>query len=369
MIETERPRSPSPQSDTHRARRRAAALLRQLAEREPTALPVMSAYLDLRPPTNVSVPAIRESRIILRDRLAETMSTLPAHSQAHRSIGIDGERVVAVLSEVASERERGLAVFACSGEGLFEDLRSWASFDPRVEFGPSPFLVPLARLVDYETTLLAVADTNTLRLFLAQPGRLEELPAIDDEPDDYTRTEAGGWAQARYQRHVDEHREAFARRAAAVIEATMGREDAERLILAGDEVTIPRLRGELSTAAAGRVRDVLRIELRATLDEIEAKVLPVIGRVETDDARDAADQLVGAVKANALGAGRPTPVRRALEAGQGLELLLDPAEPPDPGANELIRLAARSGTRITFVADHDGLRELGGVGLLLRYRA
>jgi peptide chain release factor subunit 1 len=368
MIGTERPPSAGRQSDTHRAHRRAAALLRQLAEREPTALPVLSAYLDLRPTTDAAVPAIRASRIILRDRLAETMSTLPAHSQAHRSIGIDGERVVALLEEVAAEHERGLAVFACSGEALFEELRSWAAFDPRVEFGPSPFIVPLARLVDHEPTLLAVADTNTLRLFVAGPGRLEELPAIDDPPDDYTRTEAGGWAQARYQRHVDEHREAFARRAADTIEATTGREDAERLLLAGDEVAIPRLRDALSTATAERVRDVLRIELRATLDEIEDKVLPVIERVEAGDAREAADRLVDAVRAGGLGTGRPAPVRRALESGQGLELLLDPAGPPAE-ANDLVRLAARSGTRIRFVADHDGLRELRGVGLLLRYRA
>lgn len=62
MIETERPRSPGPQSDTQRAHRRAAALLRQMAQREPTALPVLSAYLDLRPPADARVPAIRESR-------------------------------------------------------------------------------------------------------------------------------------------------------------------------------------------------------------------------------------------------------------------------------------------------------------------
>jgi peptide chain release factor subunit 1 len=370
MIETERPPSPSRHSDTHRARHRAAALLRQLAEREPTALPVMSAYLDLRPPADAAVPAIRESRIILRDRLAETLSAMPVHSQAHRSTAIDGERVVTLLDDLAAESERGLAVFACSGEGLFEELRSWAPFDPRIEVGPTPFLVPLARVVDHEPTLLAVADTNTLRLFIAQPGRLEESSAIDDEPDDYTRTEAGGWAQARYQRHVDEHRESFARRAADTIEATMGREDAVRLILAGDEVAIPRLRGELSTAAAERVRDVLRIELRATLDEIEDKVLPVVERLDADDARDAADRLVGAVGAGGLGTGRPGPVRRALESGQGSELLLDPAGPPaEAEANELVRLAARGGTRIRFVSDHDGLRELDGVGLFLRYRA
>jgi peptide chain release factor subunit 1 len=368
MIETDRARSQGRELDSRRARRQAAALLRHLAEREPTALPVLSAYLDLRPPADTTVPGVREARIVLRDRLAEAITSLPAHSDAHRSIAIDRERTAVLLDDVAAERHRGLAVFACAGEGLFEQLRSWSAFDSRVEVGPAPFLVPLARLVDHEPALVAVADTNTLRLFLATPSRLDELPAIDDEPDDYTRTEVGGWAQARYQRHVNEHRDAFARRAADRIQGTMELEGAQSLLLAGDDVAIPRLRHELSTAVAVRVRDVLRIELRASRDEIEAKVLPVAERLRTDDAHDAADRLVGAVRAKGLGVGRAAPVRRALEAGQGLELLLDPAGPPaEADGNEFVRLAARSGTRIRFVPDHDGLRELGGVGLLLRY--
>jgi hypothetical protein len=112
------------------------------------------------------------------------------------------------------------------------------------------------------------------------------------------------------------------------------------------------------------------MELRATLDEIEGKALPIIARSEAADGRDAADRLVGAVAAGGLGVGRIGPVRRALEMGQGLELLLDAAGPPsDDEANELVRSASRADTRITFVPGHEGLRRLGGVGLLLRFRA
>jgi hypothetical protein len=241
-----------------------------------------------------------------------------------------------------------------------------------------PLLVPLARLVAHEPAIVALADSNTLRLFVSQPGRLEELPAIDDAPDDYTRTEVGGWAQARYQRHVDEHRAEFARRAAAVIERSMAREDADRLVLAGDEVAIPRLREELAVATGERVRAALHLELRATRDEIEAKVLPVLDQLEADDARDTADRLVGAIGANGLGVGGVVATRRALLNGQGLELVLDAdlatAREPVAGrfgeadANDLIRLAVRTDARIRFVSGHEGLRTFEGVGVLLRFR-
>jgi peptide subunit release factor 1 (eRF1) len=130
---------------------------------------------------------------------------------------------------------------------------------------------------------------------------------------------------------------------------------------------------------------VLRIELRASLDEIESKALPAIERLEADDARGAADRLIGAIGAQGLGAGRLEPTGRALEQGSVLELLLDadigagsPAEPEDEAlsgligeadADELVRMASRTDARVTFVPEHAGLREMGGVGALLRYRA
>jgi hypothetical protein len=133
-----------------------------------------------------------------------------------------------------------------------------------------------------------------------------------------------------------------------------------------------------------RVRDVLRLERRASLDEIEAKALPAIESAEVGDARDAADRLIGAIGARGLGVGGIDPTRQALEIGAGLELLLDAAigdgGPDEPAgqagvdliseaqANELVALAARTDARITFVPAHEGLRELGGVGALLRYR-
>jgi hypothetical protein len=242
----------------------------------------------------------------------------------------------------------------------------------------------LARFIDHEPALLALADTNSLRLFVSQPGRLVEVPAIDDEPDNYSHKETGDAAEARFQRHVEDHREKFAQRAARVIGRTFEREAVERVFLAGDDVAIPHLHAALPHAISDRVRDVLRLERRATLDEIEAKTLPAIESAEVGDARDAADRLIGAIGARGLGVGRIDPTRQALETGAALELLLDasigddaPADPAgqagaelisEADANALIILAARTDARITFVPAHDGLRELGGVGALLRYR-
>jgi peptide chain release factor subunit 1 len=335
--------------------------------REPTEMPFVSAYLDLRPPADVSDPGVRATRIVARDRLREIAETLDRHGPARESFDEDATRIEELIDAGAGEHERGLAVFACAAQDVFEQLATWQPFDARVEVGPVPALAGLARIVTHEPAVVALADSNSLRLFAAQPGRLIELPAIDDPPDDYTRTEAGGWSQARYQRHVDEHRDAFARRAAVVISRAMDRQNAARLILAGDELAVPRLRSALPTALRERVQEVLRLELRATLDEIETKAVPTLSAVEAADARDAADRLVGAASAGGPGIGGLRPTMRALERGAVLELLLDAAM-GDHEVDELVRMAARSSARVTFVPDHPGLTGLGGVGALLRYQ-
>lgn len=360
------------------------ALLRGVAAHEPTDVPVLTAYLDLRPPRDAANPGVRATRVVVRDRLREIADSLPRHGELHDSFAADAARLQGLLDDEAGEHERGLAMFACQAAGMFETLRTWAPFEPRVELAARPELLPLARFIDHEPALLALADTNSLRLFVTQPGRLVELPAIDDEPDDYSHKETGDPAEANFQRHVEDHIAKFAHRAARVIGRAFEREAVERVFLAGDEVAIPHLREALPKAISDRVRGVLRLERRATLDEIEAKAIPAIESAEVGDARDAADRLIGAIGARGLGVGRIEPTRQALETGAALELLLDAsigdgaqAEPAgqagaelisEADANLLVALGARTDARITFVPAHEGLRKLGGVGALLRYR-
>jgi hypothetical protein len=346
---------------------RARTLLRDLASREPTDAPLISAYLDLRRPGDATDPAVREARVVLRRRRDELRVSVAKHGPGKESFEADGDRIESLLESVGQQGERGLAAFACRRDSLFASLLAWEPFASRVDAGPLPFLLPLARLVDHEPTLVAVADTNALRLFTSQPGRLEELPGIEDDDDPYHRTDAGSPAQAEHR--VDELRSDFARRASAIVARSIATEEAERLILGGPEAATTLLREHLPKAAADRLRATVRVG-RASHGEIESAVLPLIARLEADDAIDAADRLMGAVAANGAGVVGLEATRERVEYGQGLELLVDEGGAvSEAQVEELVRLAARVGTRITFVTEHQGLLDAGGVGMLLRYRA
>jgi peptide chain release factor subunit 1 len=344
-------------------------LLRRLADWPPTDLPVISAYLDLRPQATGQNPAVRSGQVVLRDRVREIERSLEDHTPAHESFTADAERINRFVEDEALPAAQGAAVFACRGENRFEALATAAEMANEVSIGRLPRLLPLARLADDEQAVVALADTNTLRLFTIRSGDLQEIGLVDDEPGDYSQSEVGGWSQGRFQRHVEDHRAQFAELAAEGIEQLVNRENAGVVVLAGDEIAIPLLRGALSQPVADRVRGTLRLELRATPEEVAAEALPFLAAVSDAALTDATDRLVGAVRGDGMGVAGMADTRRAAENGQVMELIVDPAAEFGEGEIEgLVRQAVATDARVRFIDQHSGLRELGGVGGFLRFR-
>jgi protein required for attachment to host cells len=318
----------------------------------------VSAYLDLRP--EVGNPQVRSGLIVLRDALRaadhdEFVETMTARIEAE------------LLPEAI-----GAAVFTDGGDNWVA-LPVAGDVANDVSVGARARLAPLARLADFDPALVAVADTNTLRVYAMRSGTLIELGVLDDDPDDYSKHSQGGWSQRRFQAHVDEHRERFAELAAEALAALAERESADVLVLAADEAALGHLRDALPKPLADKVRATVKIHIRATDDEVNEIVLPELARIREEDARDLADRVIDAANAEGLGIYGANETRAALELGQVHELLLDSGVSTaddaviDETAEDLVRMAAATDARIRFV-DHDGLRQRDGVGGLLRFR-
>ncbi len=347
-------------------------LMRMLANFEaPEGTGVVSVYLDMRPtaPGAGERPELRTGEVVLKDRLRQIEKSLLPRGPALESFRADVDRIEAAVAGNATSTA-GLAMFACSAAGLFEVVRSGTEFRNRVIYGRRPALFQLARLVDeFEPAVVAVADTNTLRLFVVQLGGLEEAGGRDKDSIHFQKRATGGWSQARYQRHIEKHREDFAKEAAAQIRELMEREHATRLVLAGDEVAIPLLQAALPGDVLDRLAgDALRIHIRASKADVAAEVAEVLAECEAQDSATVADLLVGEVLADDLGVAGIADSHHALEVGAGAVLVIaDGFEPPEV-RNELARLAVQTGAEVEVVSGHEGLNALGGVGVLLRYR-
>ncbi len=346
-------------------------LLRRLAELEPVDAPVLSIYLDMRPHAIGGRPALRDGVLMLNDRLREIEKTFGPRGPDLDSFRADAARIETYLRDHYPVSAHGVAIFACAATGLFEVVEAGVPFEHQVSVGATPDLFQLARLIDdQETAVVGIVDTNTVRLFVMRSGFLEEHEGLDEGTHHFNKTRLGGLNVARYQRHIEKHRTDFAREAAAEIELLVEREGASRVVLAGNQVALPLLHDALSPRVLNIVQEIAGgLDLRATRDVALDEIAPILAQAEAESGRSLADQIVDAVRADALGVAGLGQTRTALEHGQVDVLALTSSAPIDADTrNELVRLAVTTGADVEVIEDHGALEWLGGVGALLRYR-
>src|SRR6266480_1588836 len=181
------------------------ALLRKLAEWSAGDVPVTSVSLSV----DGKVRPRRQDFELALDGLLRGVRDEAAglREEWRGSVQRDAEAMARYVKE-RFERgpNRGLAMFSASGAGLWEAVAVSRPLRDRATIAPHPDLLQLEVLLEiYESFCTALVDSEKARIFLAELGRIDErTDFVDDVPN---RHEQGGWSQARYQRHVDEHRQ------------------------------------------------------------------------------------------------------------------------------------------------------------------
>src|SRR5688500_1042493 len=172
-------------------------VLDRLAAFEPTGLPFLSIYIDARPDNT----GRDHWQPIVRKELGERAKTYGRRTAAREHFDADAQRALEWLERAPRASADGIVVFACAGAGIFETLQLDLPLDAtEVYAAPRPHLYPLARLVDrYRRYAVAVTDTSLARIFVVALGHIEGRGEVSSPK--LRRTDVGGWAQARYQRH------------------------------------------------------------------------------------------------------------------------------------------------------------------------
>ena len=127
-------------------------LMRKLAEFEPTEMPVLSVYLDMRPQATGENPGVRSGEIVLKDRLNEIEKMYRPRGAGLDSFLADRERIEEFVNRKMSPATSGLIIFACSAENLWETAEVGAEIENEVSVGEVPSLFSLLKCL-----------TNTIR--------------------------------------------------------------------------------------------------------------------------------------------------------------------------------------------------------------
>ena len=367
-------------------------LLRELADWSTGGLPVTSVYLDV---DGRRYPRRADYLVRLEDllRKARNESWTKEH---RRSVEGDSGKIHEFVTE-RFERDgtRGLALFSCSGAGLWKDVALPEPVRDRAASGPRPYLLPLEELLEsFESFCTALVDREKARIFMKTGGEIEEVSHIlDDVPGWHDQ---GGWAQARMQRHIKDHIQRHLKHVGDVLLRQHKEHGFDHLILAGPDEVVAELERELHDYVRRIV--VARITLPMTAhptDVLEATVA-VEQELQARRETERVDRLVSEVgSATGRAVAGLDDTLLALESGRVETLVValvleasgvrctscghlatggercsacggDVEEAPDL-VEEAIELALRQRCEVETAQDVPGLTALGGMGALLRF--
>jgi peptide chain release factor subunit 1 len=358
----------------------------------PTTFPVISLYLNAEADEHGQVDVDR----FLRRELAARGRTFEPHSADRESYDRDVERIHAWVAANLSPRANGVAIFACAGaDDFFEAVQLEAPVkEHRLYVYNQPQLYELARLTDaYPRYAAVVLDSQLARIFALALGGTVGQAAVEGGP--VNRHRAGGWSQARYQRHVDNQRQQHVKDTVAALDRIVREEQIVHIVLAGDEVIVPLFREELPQHLQEKlVEDVLRLDIRTPEQEVLKATLDAIS---SEDRREDADQVRRAIegyRSGGLGVAGIGPTFSALIRGQVSDLLISeefelrhqepvprssPEIPPELAlelaqeqetvdlADELVTWAKATGANVSFIENPTYLAEVDGVAGILRF--
>ena len=191
-----------------------------------------------------------------------------------------------------------------------------------------PHLYPLALVSNQFPRYAAlVADTNTARILVFALNTRVDGAVVESEKT--SRTSGSGWEQARFQRHIDQHRLQHAKEVVARLEEIVRTDDIRRIVVGGDEVIVPMLRSHFTPHLASLVVETLPIDMNTSDQEVLHRTLEAIRQNDAKSDQAIVEQAFDGHRAGGLGVVGVDATRAALNLGQVHVLLLTAAARPD----------------------------------------
>jgi peptide subunit release factor 1 (eRF1) len=246
-------------------------------------LPVISVYLD----TQWRDPHQRARTTTFFERHLHQARALELETDAARqSLARDLERLTQWgQHHLQSPREStmpGVALFACAEAELWVEFPSPLPFEDEFAVADRPMLRQLARLdEDYTNALLVLVDSRAARIFEVVLGGF--LAETDVASAVHGRHKKGGWAQARYQRHVKETIDRHYKEVTVYVTSYMASHLHTHLIVSGHSEIVARFRHWLPLSIQAQVMEAGSLDMHDDRHHILEAAQEVLQRHEREE--------------------------------------------------------------------------------------
>jgi peptide subunit release factor 1 (eRF1) len=263
-------------------------LVRQLAAFRASNGCALSVYVAFDPSSTPTTPDV-EAKFSAVLSGAEKDAEAHAQGRGHDCRGAVRADLEQIRSwwddEFDRDRAHGVAIFASSADGLFRTVSLPTAVGDSVRIGSSLHLSPIAgRLGRDDGVLVAVVSRERGTVYRLVGGRLDEVVDETDEvPGQHTQ---GGWAQARYQRHIEQLVKQHLKTIGDEVDKRVHMERHLRMVLVCSE----DIRGEFEAALSPEARAALvgwtTADAHAAPDELLELAQPLLDEAAAHDERE-----------------------------------------------------------------------------------
>lgn len=370
--------------------------LKNLSNIPETDYPFITLYMDIN--SNQLFEQNRKNKIFIKNSITKTETELREEGNRHKleSFRKDAEKIQDFIENSLSTKAHGVVIFACDKLGVFETFQTIMPFENEFVSNSIPHLKQLAyQAEECENTLVIMSDSKTAKIFhLKLGGFVLEKELMEHEVHRFHHQ--GGWAQMRYQRHIEnqthKHYIDVAKTATKLIEEY----NYDNVILIGQHNETKRIQELLPKRIKLKIISSNNLQMRENINTILENILEDLKNNEDKKEYNYIEEIIEkAPRASVTGM---QDTIRLVEDGRSDLLVIpnnkkysgwkcdgclyisrDQVQPGCVGCNgnakqtdlieELIRLNFRNSGKIEIVKDYAAqeLEKYDGIGALIRY--
>ncbi|HEX9260088.1 MAG TPA: hypothetical protein VF855_11170 [Acidimicrobiales bacterium] len=253
-------------------------LVRTLAAYRSDDAPVVSCFLDVdgrQQPTHLDIEKAFD-RLVRRAGLANGHAV-----EVHPSVRDDVRRMRAHVQGLGRAGVRGLAMFSCSAEGLWQIHELPVRVPSRMIVNRSPYVRPLEELLDeYQRFGVLLADRQRARMFVYEMGELVDHSEAFDHLERHGKDDRGERVKTRVEHQMAEQHEQHLRKAAQLAFAVHQNQPFDRLLLGGPAEVVVELERLLHPYLRERLADRVHIAANAPADQVRTAAHEAEERIE-----------------------------------------------------------------------------------------
>ncbi len=259
-------------------------------------MPVVSLYVPIDPGTSQSDVHSRVTSLV--DQVDGLAKDRDLQHEPRLSLRGDIERIRGRMSEEVWQ-PKGLAIFSCSGRGLYEEVSLPRALRGRVVVDDAAFVRPMLAILDeYRRCCVVVVDKEWARAWELYNDEMRELTRFKDRLGKFDNYAGGDVNRIRNElsrRHY--------RRVAQVLDELFRTQPYDLLVIGGHDFEIPAFLEFLPRELRDRFAGSFSIDPpTATAAEVRASAGAILQRYESDQEQKAVAEVLDRAAAGGLAA-------------------------------------------------------------------